>query len=220
MMMWQQITLTFATAAWYQPLEVVSVYTVLPPLTSRSAGITVVSAVMMSRSWSTTALKSTRPSTGKWASVTVTPETVRSTSTTSSWLMLGCSSARGAATETTGLSQFLVCTAGNWRVGDSQHPPIAFFSYQLDSRCQTDTPPLRGDGAEGGGICRTPPPPKKKLGKYIWGKYHVKFGHFVNFSYAYLRQKCPVSQIWLNFYVYMHTTAPNWPLARPLLRSP
>jgi len=30
-----------------------------------------------------------------------------------------------------------------------------------------------------------PPPPKKKSEKYFSGNYHVKFGHFVNFSYTF-----------------------------------
>ena len=42
---------------------------------------------------------------------------------------------------------------------------------------------------QGGSTC--PPPQKKKIGKnYISGKYHVKFGHFVNFSCIYFGQKC------------------------------
>ena len=30
----------------------------------------------------------------------------------------------------------------------------------------------------------------KYLRKYFSGKYHVKFGHFINFSYIYLQAKC------------------------------
>ena len=40
------------------------------------------------------------------------------------------------------------------------------------------------------------PPPSKKIGKkYFLGKYYVKFGNFVNFSYIFLgnRNEVPVS---------------------------
>ena len=39
------------------------------------------------------------------------------------------------------------------------------------------------------------PPPKKKTEKYFSGKYYVKFGHFVNFSYIFSgnRNEMPVS---------------------------
>jgi len=34
----------------------------------------------------------------------------------------------------------------------------------------------------------------KIMEKYFSGKHHVKFGHFVNFSYIYFRQKYLASQ--------------------------
>ena len=37
----------------------------------------------------------------------------------------------------------------------------------------------------------SPPPKKKKSGKYFSGNYYVNFGHFVNFSYIYFRMYCP-----------------------------
>ena len=54
-----------------------------------------------------------------------------------------------------------------------------------------------------GGIC--PPPKKKNRGKtFFSGKYHVKFGLFVNFSYlhVYFQAKMSCPQSWLSSYIY------------------
>ena len=96
------------------------------------------------------------------------------------------------------------------------------------------------------GLGAFPPPPKRKSGEYIFlRKYHVKFGHFANFSYIYFPPKmsCPIS--WLSLYirlwqnkhrptirtktcdkamcVYAHVksdTVSRWPENAPLDRKP
>ena len=40
----------------------------------------------------------------------------------------------------------------------------------------------------------------KIRGKYFSGNYHVKFGHFVNFSHIYFRTKMSCPQSWLSCY--------------------
>jgi len=63
-------------------------------------------------------------------------------------------------------------------ISDVIRPGSAICEDHIDTPYHTGI--IAGEVGDGWGIVGAHPP---KSGKYLSGNYHVKFGHFVNFSY-------------------------------------